>query len=67
MRFDYDDSVIDLQGTIHHRTELAILFSETGDEDDAVWLPLSQIEIEKRGALFEITLPEWLAVDKGLA
>lgn len=33
-----------------------------------VWLPKTQIEIEKSGAggLYEVTLPEWLAMEKGL-
>jgi hypothetical protein len=53
--------------TVHHVTERAVLVSDTGDNEDAVWLPLSQIEIEplSKGTA-EITMPEWLAADKGL-
>jgi hypothetical protein len=52
---------------VHHVTERAVLVSDTGDNEDAVWLPLSQIEIEplSKGTA-EITMPEWLAADKGL-
>ena len=32
-----------------------------------IWLPKSQVEIERgRGAMVTVTLPEWLARDKGL-
>lgn len=32
-----------------------------------IWLPKSKIEFEKRsGGVVEVTLPEWLAKDKGL-
>jgi hypothetical protein len=33
-----------------------------------VWLPRSQIEIEpmKKAGIVEVTLPEWLAQEKGL-
>ena len=45
----------------------AVLF-HTGDKEKAAWLPLSQIEIEETGfaGIFTLTLPEWLALDKGL-
>lgn len=49
-------------------TEKAILVSETGDKGNAVWLPKSQCEIENDGHtnFITVTLPEWLARDKGL-
>lgn len=52
----------------HAETEKALLVSDTGNEDDAVWLPKSQIEIENIGEANSVvvTLPEWLAHDKGL-
>jgi hypothetical protein len=73
--------LVDLTLAVHHKTKLAALVSETGDEAKAVWLPLSKIELhdldkmvtgfDKRGQsgslpLFEVTIPEWLAIDKGL-
>lgn len=59
--------LIDLSMQIHAETERAILVSDTGDRDDAVWLPLSQIEVnERHGSVLEITCPTWLAKDKGL-
>lgn len=58
--------VIDLKGVIHHSTERAILFSLTGDRDDAVWLPKSQIEIDESTKPVVVTLPEWLAIDQEL-
>lgn len=59
--------VIDVAVHLHARTEKAILVSDSGDKAKAVWLPLSQIEIEEKGGgVGEITLPEWLALEKGL-
>lgn len=57
----------DIQGYIHKETEKAVLFSEDDDMDGAVWLPKSQIEVEKvRGEIVEVTMPEWLAKEKDL-
>lgn len=37
------------------------------DEQQKCWLPKSQVEfIHKDGGLIEVTLPEWLAKEKGL-
>lgn len=59
--------LVDIAVQVHHRTDKAILVSDDGDRDKAVWLPLSQIEIEERAkGIVEVTLPEWLAMDKGL-
>lgn len=59
--------LIDLDVYSHAMTERAVLVSKTSDRDDAVWLPLSQIEVnERRGSVLEITCPTWLAKDKGL-
>lgn len=47
-------------------TERAILVTD-GDLSDAVWLPKSQVEVEEaRDGLVDITLPEWLAIERGL-
>jgi DNA-directed RNA polymerase alpha subunit len=63
--------LIDVVVQMHAETEKAVLVSDDGDKDKAVWLPKSQIEIDpsmkerSKGAAM-ITLPEWLAKDKGL-
>jgi hypothetical protein len=57
----------DIDVTLHHETEAAVLVSATGDSDDAVWLPKSIVEENSRmGTFLNITLPEKMAVDKGL-
>lgn len=60
-------NIIDIDGAIEARTQKAVLF-HTGDKSEAAWLPLSQIEIEETGVggIVTVTLPEWLALDKGL-
>ena len=57
--------VVDVEVVEKHRTDRAVLIES---ERDDVWLPLSQIEIEPSGdGLTQIcTMPEWLAVEKGL-
>lgn len=59
--------LIDATMQLHHATDKAVLVSDDGDRDNAVWVPLSQCKIEtgKRG-IVTITLPEWLAIEKGL-
>lgn len=52
---------------VHHETDLAILASESGDRADAVWLPISQIEISGAGnEQVSVEIPQWLAVEKDL-
>lgn len=59
--------LIDLSVQLHHETDKAVLVSDDGNKDKAVWLPLSQIEIERtNGGVVTVTLPEWLATEKGL-
>lgn len=58
--------VIDLELHLHHETDRAVLVSDTGDKADAVWLPKSQVEIAEWGAHHMVTLPEWLAEERGL-
>ena len=48
-------------------TDRAILVNDSDDIDKAVWLPKSQIEFEEKGGdIVEVTLPEWLAIERGL-
>lgn len=60
-------NIIDLDGAIEARTERAVLF-HTGNKEEAAWLPLSQVEVAETGVggIFTVTLPEWLAQEKGL-
>lgn len=59
--------VIDIEVHVHAKTDRAVLVSDDDDRTTAVWLPLSQIEFEAgRAGMATVTLPEWLAVDKGL-
>jgi hypothetical protein len=61
-------NLIEIDVEVVHRTEKAVLV-HTGIKEQAVWLPLSQIEIERNGAfdgIETLTLPEPLALEKGL-
>lgn len=50
-----------------HETDKAVLFKESDGDEDGVWLPKSSIEVQhKRGNIYEVTLPEYLAHEKGL-
>ena len=58
---------IELTLRLHHETELAIRVSDDGEDKNAVWLPLSKIEVERKPKnIVVVTVPEWLAMDKGL-
>jgi len=59
--------IIDIDVQVLHRTEKAVLVT-LDFPDNGVWLPLSKIEIEPSlvGGIETVTLPEWLALDKGL-
>lgn len=55
----------DITVTKRHETANAI---QVHDGDNLVWLPKSQIEIEETGdgKTLIVTLPQWLAEEKGL-
>lgn len=59
--------LLDLKVMRHAETERAVLVSDDGDSKKAVWLPKQNVEIENgpHGTV-TITLPEWLALEKGL-
>ena len=59
--------MIEIELHIHHETELAVLVSPDGFEDDAVWLPFSQIMVDHHNPEYgTFQIPEWLAEEKGL-
>lgn len=60
-------TLIDLDVTILRETERAVLVG-TPDLTEPTWLPLSLIEINiRRGSEAEITLPRWMAEERGMA
>ena len=58
--------LVDISVIVRHETDKAVLVDHGGE--NAVWLPLSQIETEPNsdGKTHSVTLPEWLAADKEL-
>ncbi len=59
--------LVDIEMQLHAKTSKAVLVSDDGDKAKAVWLPLSQVEVEeKAGGIVIITMPEWLAIQRGL-
>lgn len=58
--------LIDVSVTLVHETDRAVLIDHGGDGN--VWLPKSACEIEKdaNGKTWTLTLPERLAIEKGL-
>lgn len=59
--------IIEIDVQVLHETEKAVLVTDSVPEK-GVWLPRSKIEIEPTGigGIHTVTLPEWLALDKGL-
>ena len=65
-----NDSV-EVEMQIHHETERAILASDDGDRENAVWLPTSQIKVRRPNRSLGpghviVIMPEWLAETKRL-
>jgi len=59
--------VVDLHVCLHHETDGAYKVSLTGEDEDTVWVPKSAVEMERLGGTqYEMTIPEQMAVDKGL-
>lgn len=59
--------LVDVEMYKHAETANAVFVSTTGKRGDAMWLPLSLVEIAPKGAHFIVTMPDWLAIDRGLA
>lgn len=61
------NEIVEVDGAIEARTDRAILF-HTGDKTQAVWLPRNQIQIDDAGfpEIFTVSMPEWMALDRGL-
>lgn len=66
MSRDYANEIVEIEGTVKHETDAAVLIDTGGDEP--VWIPRSQILSEEDGddglTVFEIT--GWIAIQKGL-
>lgn len=66
---DIVDVVVEMRDDSPHRQAIAVFDGEKdkNDKEVWVWLPRSQIEVDKlEGRSVTISLPEWLAMDKGL-
>lgn len=60
--------LVDLEVHLHHQTDKAWKVSLDGDDKNAKWVPKSQCQMEDSddGGSKKLSLPEWLAQDKGL-
>lgn len=58
------EKIVDLNATVHAETEKARGFKFSEDQVDLIWIPKSQHEWDERE--WVISLPEWLAIEKGL-
>lgn len=60
----YKSDLIDLKVELKKETPKAWLVH---DGDREVWIPKSECELEKdRNNMYDLTIPEWLAMEKGL-
>ncbi|MGQ4813067.1 hypothetical protein ACCZ74_12305 [Agrobacterium vitis] len=62
-----NSDLVDIAACRHAETEKAILISDDGDRKRAVWVPKEHCEIETDNFknFITVTMPEWLALDKG--
>jgi hypothetical protein len=56
--------LIDLPCMLKYQTERAYLLDF--GEEESMWLPKSQVEYHKEGNNEIVTMPEWLAKERGL-
>ncbi len=68
MKSDLVDIACEIRSNIASKQAIAIADgtmekSEHGEREKWFWLPRSQVEINPDGT---VTIPEWLAIDKGL-
>jgi len=63
----HKNELVDIAVTLHAETEKAWLIDHGGLEK--VWIPKSQGELEKNkdGKTYCLTIPEWLAQDKRIS
>lgn len=58
---------VELELYLHHKTAMALLVSDDGEEENAVWIAKSLVKYEPiEGNRIQATVPEWLAIKKGL-
>jgi hypothetical protein len=59
---------ITLELVIHRRTDHAYLVSDDGEEKNGKWLPRREVTCVRRprSTIVDVTMPEWLAIDRGL-
>ena len=67
--------LVDVAMIRHAATERAVKLSTCGDKERAIWLPLSQVEVACQesdefsltgGVPVIVTMPDWMARDRGL-
>ncbi len=65
-----DGMPVELSVAFVRATAAAVLVTEDGERE--IWLPRSQLhsdsdlDLLRKGEIFEVVLPEWLAYEKGL-
>lgn len=66
--FKASEEILDLDMHMHHMTDRAVRVSSTGKDEDAVWLPLSQVEVltQPGSRVVTVTIPTWLVDKHGL-
>lgn len=59
-------SIVDLTVKLIRETDSAYLV--TDDDRNREWIPKSQVEFfeEKKDGVYDLSIPEWLANEKGL-
>ena len=59
--------IVDIEMQLHHETPKAILCSLGGKRDKGIWLAKSLVEyVTKKQNIIVVTMPQWLAYEKGL-
>ncbi|MDZ7823005.1 MAG: hypothetical protein U5K75_02465 [Ahrensia sp.] len=63
----YNSESVEIEAIVSQVSERAV---QIDDGDNHVWLPLAQVEVRyherAQARRATVTIPEWLAIDKGL-
>lgn len=60
----HKNELVDIEVHVHWTTDKARLVSTDGEKANAVWIPMSQSELNDDGKT--LVMPEWVAISNGL-
>lgn len=66
MNHEMKSDLVDIRGTLLEEDRPKAILFKSFNAPEACWLPKSQIEYYDQGGICNVTMPEWLAIEKKL-